>query len=385
MSYDALLPFPTYDFAQSALLEIPPTVSESIWASLSNNESMLFQYAYSGDYASQHWINSVLFRRVSSVFDFAIEPLVLRYSILAYLAHHAPNRDRLAWNEEKYRTIALRMLSNNLRNRKVEEADLFAAYFLALRTPWHSLKSIQHYQGCIAIYRFLARNPTNRTSLFTVYGPFILDEFTTWLNTERALRSDVNTSASQRIHIEWPSFPLFLQHITPFSSPRWPSPHLASVLLLWYYLRLLASSIVRVVDGQCRGEYDKDHIVEALVEAVKSRFYAAELQDFLIGAEARLDDAIRRYTVKEAAPLLLITSWCVCIRIAIRIVEDRDALSALQGDDVQLYAVRLASYLRTYPNEHATTISVVLAGLGLPRGKLGTERKSNSGQWFADN
>ena len=339
---------------------------------------MLFQYAYSDYYASQHWINSVLFRTLSSVFDLGIQPPVLRYSILAYLAHHVPNRDnRLVWNEEKYRTIAIRMLSNNLCNRIVEEADLFAAYFLALRTTWHSLDSIQHYQGCISMYRFLACNPTTTTSLFTVYGPFILDEFTTWLNTERALRSEINTSPSQRIQVEWPSFPLFLSHITPFSSPRWPTLHLASVLLLWYYLRLLASSIVRVVDGQCRGDYDKDHIVEALVEAVKSRFYAAELQDFLRAAEATSDDAVRQYTVKEVAPLVLITSWCLCIRIAMRILEGRDALSALQGADVQVYAVKLASYLRAYPNGHATTISVVLAGLGLPQGKL-AERKSNS-------
>jgi hypothetical protein len=79
--------------------------------------------------------------------------------------------------------------------------------------------------------------------------------------------------------------------------------------------------------------------------------------------------------VIEHAPLVLITSWCLCIRMAIRIVEAPDALGALQDEDIQSCALRLACYLRAHPSKHATTISIVLAGLGLPQG-IAAERKA---------
>jgi len=124
------------------------------------------------------------------------------------------------------------------------------------------------------------------TSLFTIYGPFILDEFTTWLNMERVLQLDRRSSISERVRIEWPPFSLFRQHINPFSNEKWPSFHLACVLLLWYYLRLLATSIVRVVDRHCRANSQKDQVAEALVDAVKCQFYDPNLQAFLVAAES---------------------------------------------------------------------------------------------------
>ena len=134
-----------------------------------------------------------------------------------------------------------------------------------------------------------------------------------------------------------------------------------------------------MVHGQCRGDSEKDHVAEALMEVVKCQFYTAKLQDFLRVAEANAEAAIWQHRVKEAALQVLITSWSLCIQIAIRIAGNRDAVGALQSEEVQLCASRLASYLQAYPNEHATTISVVLAGLGLPQRKLSERKSSSSG------
>jgi hypothetical protein len=293
MPHHAVSAFESSDFAHGAVLGLRPPVSASIWPLLDSDAVMLFHYAYSDEYKFHHWVNSFLFRKLSFVFTPTIQPPLLRYSILAYLAHYGPSHG-LAVKEEQYRRIALRILALKLRTCNIDEADLFAAYFLALRTTWHSLDSIQHYRGCLNIYRYLLQKQTASISLFAVYGPFIFHELNTWLNTELALRSNVPTSSSQQIHIEWPPFDLFLQHIIPFSSEEWPPLLLASVLLLWYYLRLLASSIVRVVDGQCHGDSEKDHIAKALVEAMKRQFYHAQLQDFLIATEKKSEEAIQQ-------------------------------------------------------------------------------------------
>ena len=115
------------------------------------------------------------------------------------------------------------------------------------------------------------------------------------------------------------------------------------------------------------------------MEAVKCQLYAAELQAFLRVTVATSEEAIREYRAKEVAPLVLITTWFLCIRIAIKIVEDRDALSALQSEEVQLCVPKVASYLQAYPNEHATTISIVLAGLELPQRKRPVRKSCSSG------
>lgn len=286
-------------------------------------------------------------------------------------------QNRFTENEEKYRRIALDMLSKKINNGGLDETDLFATYFLVLRSKWHSLSSLKRYENCIRIYRFLEHRPPARTSLFTVYGPFILDEFTTWLNTERVLQLAVCSSISQEVHIEWPSFSLFRQHISPFSNEKWPSFHLACVLLLWYYLRLLASSIVRVVDRHCCADSQKDQVPESLVDAVKCQFYDPNLQTFLAAAESSSGQGIWEHKVEEVAPSLLITSWSICIRIVIRIMEDQDLLHALLSEEVHSCASKLVMYLRAYPHQHATTVSLVLAGLGLQQEYL-CERKPNN-------
>ena len=158
---------------------IPCSVSELLWTNLDEQDAKLIHYAYSDEYASQHWVNSVLFRRLSSVFTKGIEVPLLRYSILTYFAHYAPNCKKLEWREMQYAKMALKMLSTKLRSCDVGEAELFAAYFLSLRTKWHSLNSIRHYRGCIAMHNVLARNSNPKTQLFKDYGPFICEEYIT--------------------------------------------------------------------------------------------------------------------------------------------------------------------------------------------------------------
>jgi hypothetical protein len=76
--------------------------------------------------------------------------------------------------------------------------------------------------------------------------------------------------------------------------------------------------------------------------------------------------AIKQNRLEHVSPLLLLMSWNLGIRIGIKIVEDRNALNALRSETVQLWALELVHYLRAYPKGHATTVSLVLAGLGLP-------------------
>ena len=90
------------------------SVSELTWTTLVKEDAMLLHYAYSDKYASHHSANSALFRRLSSVFTRGIEVPLLRYSVLAYLAHHAPNCKKYAWREMQYRKIALQMLQAGL-------------------------------------------------------------------------------------------------------------------------------------------------------------------------------------------------------------------------------------------------------------------------------
>ena len=194
--------------------------------------------------------------------------------------------------------------------------------------------------------------------MFNVYAPFILDEFSSWLNMERAFRSNLIFSQSREIH--WTPFNLFVQHVTPFSSDNWPPLLLASVLRLWYYLRLLASLIVRFIKGQDRGNTETDCVLREVCQ-----FNEVELQKAVTIAEDDLGSAIKQNSVEHFAPLLLLVSWALGIRIGLKIVEAGNALHVLRSETVQLWALKLVDYLRAYPEGHVTTISVLLAGLGL--------------------
>ena len=181
----------------------------------------------------------------------------------------------------QYAKMALKMLSTKLRSCDVGEADLFAAYFLSLRTKWHSLDSIRHYHGGIAMYNVLASNSNPKTQLFKDYGPFICNEYIAWLNIECALQSDALTLSSKEMQVNWPPFDVFLEHIIPFSNKRRPALHLASALLLWYYLRLLTSSIAPAVDAQHRSDFERHHIANVLVELSNSSSIPLHFKAFL--------------------------------------------------------------------------------------------------------
>jgi len=86
--------------------------------------------------------------------------------------------------------------------------------------------------------------------------------------------------------------------------------------------------------------------------------------------------------VEEVAPLLLIMSWSICIRIVIRIMEDQEFFHGLWSEEVQCYVSKLVRFLQAYPHQHATTVSLVLVGLRLQQRYL-DERKSSE-SWPSD-
>jgi hypothetical protein len=125
---------------------------------------------------------------------------------------------------------------------------------------------------------------------------------------------------------------------------------------------------VRAIRGQERGNTETDRV---LLEALKCQFNEVELREVVEIAEENLGSAIERGSTENIAPLLLLVSWDLGIRIGLQIVETGNALHALKSEPVQLWALNLVNYLRAYPEGHATTITVVLAGLGLSKFKHG--------------
>ena len=124
-----------------------------------------------------------------------------------------------------------------------------------------------------------------------------------------------------------------------------------------------------------RGDLEKDRVAECLVGAVKCQFHSNQLQAFLLLAETTSDAAVRQQKIKEHAPLMLLTVWCLCVRIQIEMVEAADVLDALHGELVQISALKVARYLEAFePYEHANTICIILAGLGLTQ-RNSTQRK----------
>ena len=297
---------------------------------------------------------------MSARFGRGILATLLRYSILFYFAHDIPISNKRDGMDGRYRRLAINALRKKLCDCSIQEADLFAAYFLALRAEWHSSVSIRHYEGCIGMYKFIAGEPARRTELFNVYAPFILHEFSSWLNMKGAFRSNLVSSQSREIH--WTPFNLFVQHVTPFSCDNWLPLLLALALRLWYYSRLLGSLIVRVIKGQGHGNTETNCVLR---EALKYQFNEVGLQKVVTIAKDELGSAIKQNSVEHFAPLLLLVSWALGIRIGLEIVEAGHALHGLRSKTVQMRARKLVNYPRAYPEGHVTTISVLLAGLGL--------------------
>ena len=56
----------------------------------------------------------------------------------------------------------------------------------------------------------------------------------------------------------------------------------------------------------------------------------AHLQTFLEFAVVESEKAIQKHQTKEVSPVVLITTWTLCIQIAIHVVEAQNAVNALQ-------------------------------------------------------
>jgi len=143
-------------FALDIIVDIHRPLSDPTWDSLDDEDAVLLEYGYSRIFALQHWVNSLLFRAMSAKFGHGISTTPLRYSILSYLARDIPISNKCDGMDGRYRRLAIDALGKKLWDRSIQEAELFAAYFLVLRTEWHSSVSIRHYEGCIGMYKFIA-------------------------------------------------------------------------------------------------------------------------------------------------------------------------------------------------------------------------------------
>jgi hypothetical protein len=333
---------------------------------------MLLQHGYSDKFNSDYHRVSSVFRALSSVFTRTIRSSALRFSMLAYIADTVPG-NAIAQRKESFRISALRTLAENLlRPVEVEIADLFAAYLLCYRLSWNSSGAIPHYEGCIALHKFLSEKVASApdpSPLFTVYGAFVLDELTVWLNTERSIQCN----ALQPIHLELPSFDDILEHFSPFTSTELPIIHCASWYTLQYCMDLIWLSIQHVVGRQARPSDNRDLRSEARLRAVKAQFYTHKLQQFLTVAEVTVEEALHENTAHHFHELIGILCACLCVQIGIRMLDDRDILQALQSNEVYQCTQKLATYLQTLGsnNHRVDMLCVLLGGLGLREGISG--------------
>lgn len=348
---------------------LPSAISDPIDAIVDQDEARLLQQGYSDTFQKSYTRIAQVFRALSSVFTRGIQSPALRLSMLAYIADTVPG-DIYVQKKEDFRTMAQRTLGKNLLTpMNIQVADLFAAYLLCYRLSWNSPGAIRHYEGCISLHNYLSQKfavAAESSELFKVYGGFVLDELMVWLNTERS----VQCQPSQPIHIELPSFDDLLDHFTPFSSRHIPTIHCASLYILQYCMDLLWLSIQHVVNRRIRSAAGKDLVSEARLRAVKGQFYTHKLQHYVAEVGTTSEQALRNKTVNNFHEQLGIACSTLCVHIGIRILDDRDILSALQSDEVHGYICRLTTYLKALGscNHRLDILCVFLAGLGLREG-----------------
>ena len=261
-----------------------------------------------------------------------------------------------------YDSVPSRVSRAELALLTLPSLDLFAAYLLCYRLSWNSPGAIRHYEGCISLHKYLSQRfnvAVESPELFKVYGGFILDEITVWLNTERS----VQCQASKPIHIELPSFDNLLDHFTSFSSRHIPTIHCATL----YCMDLLWLSIQCVVNRRISSVEGKDLVSEARLRAVKGQFYTHKLQHYVAEVGTSSEKALRNKTVKNFHEQLGIACCTLSVHIGIRILDDRDILGALESDEVHEYTCRLTTYLKALGRcyHRLDILCVFLAGLGL--------------------
>jgi hypothetical protein len=339
---------------------------ESVGEFLHHDDAMLLHHGYSEEFVTKYHRIGCIFRTLSGCFQRSIHAAALRYSMLAYISDTLGGEISPAKKAE-YQAIAQRVLGQNLKNpSSVTVADLFASYLLCYRLPWKSPTAIRHYQGCISIHKFLLNNlnpATESSQLFTLYGPFILDELNVWLNTELS----VQIPSVQSIRLNFPPFGDLIQHFGPFRSKEVPILDSAAYYTLQYCMDLLLLSIQCVVGYQTSIAWDVDVVSAARLGAVVDQFYTPELQQFLRVAEALSDEALSRKIIKDKSQLIVITSLCLCVKIGIQILTSRDILGVLQRKPAFLCTSKLVNYLKGLAecDYSIDMLCLLTAGMGL--------------------
>ena len=326
---------------------------------------MILQYGYSDEYHANFSVEPSLFRVLASQFSRAIQSPSLRYAVLACVAEWISGE-----RSKEYLLMARRTLSKKLLDpRRIDEADLFAAYLLCLYQPYGTPQATRHFNGCLAIYNFLLRKYPTPSPVLKVYGPFVVDQVVDWLSLERLAISPCAMSWDTT-ELACLSFDRKLKHSALFSSPKWPTVDIAAFTTLAGQVHVLRCLIVRTLSRQVEDGFQPDLRISWAVKGVKSQFYADNLRQFVDVAEETCDEALRMGRLKDYVLLAAITCYSLCIRIELCLLECQNILAGLQNGEVQHYASKAVAYLEVFGVGMPIYVSPVLfMGLAIPGGE----------------
>jgi hypothetical protein len=342
---------------------------------------MLLEHAYSENGGVGHWHQPII-RMLANQFGSSISSRSLRHAVLTYSAKWLPEKLFLE-KLEYHRALSIRALSLKIRNpKRIDEADVFASWFLSQISYFGHFEASCHAAGCISMLAALSENVTTESvsMIRTVFEPYLFDRA-----TRTATAGYLWGSRRYQTLLRWQ--PTFQQRVMAYDmlnqfnhpSKIWRAGRLEAVdTILSGCLEDIALCVSRAAWEEVNHNFPRSSRVDDILNRVRAELDDPEFQQVL-GAVRELRRTSTSGGYEDVLPvlqLLHLKSFDLgrTVLEAPSILEGMDAAGPMARSLLISYRSmmrepRLSDYLRRN--------SLLLAGLAL-RAEDVEERDSNS-------